>query len=166
MAVNKGKVWERCVQDSWMSTFPSSFILRIPDQQSGYLGASRNVSDFIAFKSPYLVLIECKTTKENTLPFANLKQYERLLQYEGIPYLKAGFLVWWQKQGITAWVPVKSILEMKNDNKKSIHVDYVTQKLYNIIEVKNEIKRVYPKCDLSVILEEESYETNIQNNIK
>ena len=166
MAINKGKKWEVCVQESWEQSFPSSFIIRIPDQQSGYLGTSRNVSDFIAFKSPYLFLIECKTIKGNTLPFSNLKQYERMLQYEDIENIKTGFLVWWQDKGVTAWVPTKSIYLMKEDNKKSVHVDYVAQKLYNIIEVKNEIKRVYPKCDLSVMLEEENYEANIQNNIK
>ena len=152
MAINKGKIWERCVQESWINSFPNSFILRIPDQQSGYLGTSRNVSDFIAFVSPYLILIECKTIKGNTLPFANLKQYERLLQYNNIKNIKVGFLVWWQNKGITAWVPVDSIAEMKKDNKKSIHVDYVKNKLYNIIEVPNTIKRIYPKCNLSVLI--------------
>ena len=166
MALNRGKMWERCFQESWKATFPSSFILRIPDQQSGYIGTSSNVSDFIAFKSPYLYLIECKSTKGNTLPLSNLKQYERLLLYKDLPYVKIGFIVWWIDKGVTAWVPLHSVTDIKKDNKKSIHVDYVTQKLYNIIEVKNEIKRIYPKCDLSVMLEEENYETNIQDSIK
>lgn len=152
MALNKGKMWERCFQESWKATFPSSFILRIPDQQSGYIGTSSNISDFIAFKSPYLYLIECKSTKGNTLPLSNLKQYERLLLYKDLPYVKIGFIVWWIDKGVTAWVPLHSVTDIKNDNKKSIHVDYVKKKLYNIIEVPNTIKRIYPKCNLSVLI--------------
>lgn len=151
MAVNKGKIWEKCVEESWGNSFPNSFILRLPDQQNGYFGTSRNVVDYIAFNSPYLYLIECKTIKGNTLPLSNLKQYERMLAYNKVVYIKIGFLVWWQDKGITAWVPLDTITTLKKENKKSVHVDYVKDKLYNIIEIPNVIKRVYPKCDLTVI---------------
>lgn len=151
MTVNKGKVWEKCVEESWKDSFPNSFILRLPDQQNGYFGTSRNVVDYIAFNSPYLYLIECKTIKGNTLPLSNLKQYERMLAYNDIRNIKVGFLVWWQEKGITAWVPVSAITTLKDEDKKSVHVDYVKNKLYNIIEIPNIIKRVYPKCDLTCI---------------
>lgn len=153
MALNKGKIWEKCVKESWESSFPNSFILRLPDQQNGYFGTSRNISDFIAFKSPYLFLIECKTINGNTLPFSNLKQYEKMLNYQNIPNVKLGFLVWWQDKNVTAWVPLDSVTLLKEENKKSIHVDYVIQKLYDIVQIPNIIKRVYPKCDLSVLMD-------------
>ena len=151
MAVNKGKIWEKCVEESWGNSFPDSFILRLPDQQNGYFGTSRNVVDYIAFNSPYLYLIECKTIKGNTLPLFNLKQYERMLAYNKVNYIKIGFLVWWQDRGITAWVPLDTITQLKKENKKSVHVDYVKDKLYNIVEIPNIIKRVYPKCDLTIL---------------
>ena len=151
MAINKGKIWEKCVEESWGNSFPNSFILRLPDQQNGYFGTSRNVVDYIAFNSPYLYLIECKTIKGNTLPLSNLKQYERMLAYNKVDCVKIGFLVWWQDRGTTAWVPLDAITQLKDENKKSVHVDYVKNKLYNIIEIPNIIKRVYPKCDLTVI---------------
>lgn len=152
MAINRGKIWERCIKESWERTFSSSLILRLPDQQSGYFATSRNASDFIAFKSPYFYLIECKSIKGNTLPLSNLRQYEMLMEYRNIQNIKIGFMVWWYDKGVTAWVPLDSVTQLKKENKKSIHVDYVTKKLYNIIEVPNVIKRVYPKCDLSVIM--------------
>lgn len=155
MAVNRGKVWERCFQESWEHTFPSSFILRLPDQQSGYLGASRNISDFIAFKSPYLFLIECKSTKGNTLPLTNLKQYGKLLEYARFLRVKIGFAVWWVDKGVTAWVPLSSVTAIKEEGKKSIHVDYVKDGLYNIKEIPCVIKRVYPKCDLRILEEDD-----------
>ena len=153
MTLNKGKIWEKCVKESWESSFPNSFILRLPDQQNGYFGTSRNISDFIAFKSPYLFLIECKTIQGNTLPFSNLKQYEKMLNYQNIPNVKSGFLVWWQDKNVTAWVPLDSVTLLKKENKKSIHVNYVIQKLYDIVQIPNIIKRVYPKCDLSVLMD-------------
>ena len=155
MPVNRGKIWERCFQESWEKTFPSSFILRLPDQQSGYIGTSRNISDFIAFKSPYLYLIECKSIKGNTLPLSNLKQYERLLGYEHLDNVKIGFIVWWCDKGVTAWIPLDSITQLKKENKKSVHVDYVKDKLYNIKEIPNVIKRIYPRCDLSSLYDKE-----------
>ena len=153
MTLNKGKIWEKCVKESWESSFPNSFILRLPDQQNGYFGTSRNISDFIAFKSPYLFLIECKTIQGNTLPFSNLKQYEKMLNYQNIPNVKSGFLVWWQDKNVTARIPLDSVTLLKKENKKSIHVNYVIQKLYGIVQIPNIIKRVYPKCDLSVLMD-------------
>ena len=155
MPINRGKIWEKCFQESWEKTFPSSFILRLPDQQSGYIGTSRNISDFIAFKSPYLYLIECKSIKGNTLPLSNLKQYERLMGYIHLPYVKIGFIVWWCDKGVTAWISLDSITQLKLENKKSVHVDYVKDKLYNIVEIPNVIKRVYPRCDLSILYDKE-----------
>lgn len=93
MPINRGKIWERCFQESWEETFPNSFILRLPDQQSGYLGTSRNICDFIGFTNGKLYLIECKSIKGNTLPLSNLKQYERLLSYKGIKDVRIGFIV-------------------------------------------------------------------------
>lgn len=154
MALNKGKIWEKCVKESWERSFPGSFLIRLPDQQSGYLGTSRNISDFIGFKTPCLYLIECKTIKGNTLPLSNLKQYDVLLQYKDIKDVKIGFLVWWQDKGLTAWVPLNSITQLIKEEKKSVHVNYVLDKLYNIIEIPNVIKRVYPKCDLTILEKE------------
>ena len=151
MTVNKGKIWEKCVEESWGNSSPDSFILRLPDQQNGYFGTSRNVVDYIAFNSPYLYLIECKAIKGNILPLSNFKQYERMLNYRQAVNIKIKFLVWWQDKGITAWVPLDGVTKLKEENKKSVHIDYVKDRLYNIIEIPNVIKRVYSKYDLTVL---------------
>ena len=76
-----------------------------------------------------------------------------MLSYQNIPNVKLGFLVRWQDKNVTAWVPLDSVTLLKKENKKSIHVNYVTQKLYDIVQLPNIIKRVYPKCDLSVLMD-------------
>lgn len=155
MPINKGKVWEKCFQESWEQSFPSSLLIRLPDQQSGYLGTSRNICDFIGFKSPDLFLIECKSTKGNTLPLSNLKQYERLLPYSEIEHVRVGFAVWWSERGVTAWIPISAITELKAEGKKSVHVRYVEGGDYGMVKVPNIIKRVYPKCDFRCLIEED-----------
>lgn len=80
MAVSLGKKFETKVKEDWERTFPTSFIYRLPDQQSRYFGQSSNVSDYIAFTNKKLFLIECKETKETTFNFeAKLRQYNDLL---------------------------------------------------------------------------------------
>lgn len=59
---------------------------------------------------------------------------------------------------MTAWVPLSSITAIKEEGKKSIHVDYVKNKLYNIKEIPCVIKRVYPRCDLHVLEREDDNE--------
>ena len=48
---------------------------RIPDQMSGFYN-SRNVCDFICFKSPYLVYIESKATYRDRFDFVQISDYQ------------------------------------------------------------------------------------------
>lgn len=48
---------------------------RIPDQMSGFYN-SRNVCDFICFKSPYLVYIESKATYKDRFDFVQISDYQ------------------------------------------------------------------------------------------
>lgn len=57
-------------------------------------------------------------------------------------------------KGVTAWVPIDSISEIKKDNGKSVNVKYVETGSYGIKKLPNRIKRIYPKCDLSILLED------------
>ena len=48
MAVNRGKQFEDVFRKDWKQSFPDTFLLRLPDQTSGFYG-SRNLCDFIAY---------------------------------------------------------------------------------------------------------------------
>ena len=97
--VNKGKRWEKCVKDSWEACFPSSLIMRLPDQQSGYKATSKNPCDLIGFTKSKLFLIECKTVaKGNTISFDRLTQYADLVEYSKYENVKGGFIIWWQEK--------------------------------------------------------------------
>ena len=49
---------------------------RIPDQISGMYG-SKNICDFILFKSPYMYYIESKATWNDRFDFASITDYQR-----------------------------------------------------------------------------------------
>ena len=53
---------------------------RIPDQMSGRYLVSRNICDFICFKSPYMYYIESKATWHDRWDFASLTE----MQYDGL----------------------------------------------------------------------------------
>ena len=46
---NLGKKFEDNVKKDWVRTFPKSFFIRLPDQQSRYFGQSGNICDYIGF---------------------------------------------------------------------------------------------------------------------
>ncbi len=58
---------------------------------SGYVNIG-NISDFICYKYPYCFIIDCKVKEGNTIPFSDLRQYERMLSYAGVSGLHLGFM--------------------------------------------------------------------------
>ena len=150
MSLNRGKQWEMKVKECWHKTMPNSFILRLPDQQSGY-HLSSNVSDYIAFKSPRLFLLECKSVLGNTVPFANLTQYEKMLPYKNVEDIFPGFMVWWVEHGIVAWVPVETVECMKKENKKSVNVKNLKDDS-TITIIPTVKKRILLDCDFSILM--------------
>lgn len=154
---NKGKIFEQKLKQDWIRTMPESSIDRIYDSQSGYKSIS-NISDFIAYKKPYLFYLECKTHAGNTFPFANLTQYDALCAKVGIPGVRAGVVLYFYDHDLVVYVPVASVTKMKADGKKSINAKTVLNgeyKAYNIPSVK---KRVYMDSDYSVLMTTEEGE--------
>lgn len=144
--VNRGKKFEQKFLKNWFESFPTSFCLRLPDQQSGYR-ASRNICDFITFESGKLFLIELKSIHGNTLPMSNLRQFDDLLQESEKPHVYPGVIVWWVDLDKIAWVPIKEIQKMKQDNKKSIHVNMLNSQEYNLLDLPSIKKRVFLDTD-------------------
>ncbi len=152
MPYNRGKQFELKVKSDWHDTMPDSFLLRLPDQISGYKTTSQNPCDFIGFKSPRLFLIECKSIKGNTLPFTNMKQYDRMLSYTHITDLFAGFLVWWVEHDVVAWIPIETVTKLKKENKKSVNVSILEDNNYVTYTLSYKKKKVFLDCDFSILM--------------
>ena len=84
--MNEPKVAEERIK-TWLNRPEDGYCIdRIPDQVSGMIG-SRNIADFIFFKSPDLYYIESKTTQHDRFDFiqiAGYPTYDRTYQYGGL----------------------------------------------------------------------------------
>ena len=154
MAQSKGKEFEARFKQQFLASFPNSFILRLPDQVSGYKYTSSNICDFIGYAKGKLYLIECKTHLGASFPLSNLSQYNKLLPYVGIPGVRVGVVLWLIDKDKIFYVPISTIIQMKIKNKKSISYKDIDK--WRIMEIPSIKKVVFMDSDYSVldILEE------------
>lgn len=148
MAINRGKQWELKLKEDW-GKLPNSFIIRLPDQITGYKTTSQNPCDYIGFANRKLFLLECKSTHGTTLNFSNMKQYERLLEYKNIPYIYPGIMVWFNDYDVVYFAPITVLEKMKKDKLKSINVSKLNLDKYPLIKINTTKKRVFLECDFT-----------------
>ena len=146
-----GKQFEKVFLKDWKRTFPGSFILRLPDQISGYKTTSKNICDYIGFNKGTLYLLECKSHKGNTLPFQNISQYDKLVENVGIEGVRVGVIIWFYEHDKVWYVPISTISKMKEDGKKSVNVRTDMDLGYNIIEIPSIKKRTFLESDYSIL---------------
>ena len=119
-----GKKFEAHFKKNWIDTVPESFIYRLNDQMSGYMGSS-NISDFICYKKPELFLIECKAHSGNTFPFSAFRQYEDLSHWSNLDGVHPGVILWLYDHDVIIWVPIKTFMKLKSEDKKSFNIKYL-----------------------------------------
>lgn len=150
MAQGRGKEFERIIRQAFMK-IPEVSVDRIHDQTTGFKGSS-NICDFIVYRKPHEYYIECKTVHGNVLPFTNIteNQWNGLLEKSKIRGVVAGIMCWWVDKGITRFIPIQVLAEMKFQNYKSIRYDQGVPAgcKYNIIEIYGKKKRVYFEYNL------------------
>ena len=152
MAINKGKAWEDKFRQDWRRCFPNSFMFRLKDQMTGYKETSGNPCDFLCFPgNRELFLIECKEHKGASIPFTAIPQYDRLLEYCGLPGVRAGVVLWLSDKDRVFWISIEEMEKMVKDGKKSIGLKMFEDKSYNIIEIPSVKKRVYLDSDYTVL---------------
>ena len=130
-------------------TFPNSFILRLPDQQSGYYGSSKNICDFILYTKGTLFLLECKSHKGNTFPLSNLTQFGKLQEYKDINGVKPGLILWFIDHDVVCWVPIRTVIHYADAGKKSININDLDSDEFPIVRLNSEKKRTYMTTDYS-----------------
>ena len=148
MAIS-GKQFENRFKLEWEKSFPNSFILRLPDQMSGYK-YSNNICDFICFNDGILYLIECKVHKGASIPFDKISQYPKLLEKANIYGIRSGVILYLYEKYRVFYIPVTTIKKMKEDGKKSVGIKALEEG-YNIIEIPSKKLRVFTDSDYSVL---------------
>ena len=154
MAENYGKKFEQIVKESFEKVDGVS-IDRLHDQMSGFSG-SKNICDFIVYKKPYEIYIECKSTRGNTLTFSNItqNQWTGLLEKSKIKGVKAGVLIWFIDRDVTMFAPIQFLQYMKESGLKSIRPDPFVLPLYKVIYIEGKKKRVFYDYDFTNFFEE------------
>ncbi len=151
MGINRGKQFEAKFKEDWSRTM-SRCIDRIYDQVSGMKTIS-NISDFIAFRSPCIFYLECKTTNDNTFNFAKLTQYDKLIVKSGCGEkgVRVGVVLWFVNHDRVIYVPVKTIQKMKEDGLKSINIGKISHEEYRFFDIPSKKLRVFLESDYSVL---------------
>lgn len=112
-----------------------------------------NPSDFIVYKYPHQIYVECKSHKGNTLPFSCIRsqQIVQMMKKSYINGVKAGFIIWYIEKDITVWIDVKDVFPYWfNIGEKSINIKDI-EKMNGII-VQGRKKRVYFEYDMEDFL--------------
>lgn len=144
-----GKQFENRFKLDWEKSFPDSFILRLPDQMSGYKG-SNNICDFICFNKGILYIIECKAHSGASIPFTKITQYDKLIEKSSIPGVRAGVILYLYDKFKVFYIPASTIKKMKEDGKKSVGIKAVEEG-YNIIEIPSTKLRVFMDSDYTIL---------------
>ena len=152
MRVNRGKDFEKIIFNS-ISCVESVSIDRIHDQTTGYAGSS-NICDFIVYKYPRQLYLECKTVHGASLPFRNItkRQWEGLLQKSNLRGVFAGILCWWVDKDTTLFLPIRKLDEERKNGKKSIRYD--VEQRDGVLPLTGRKKRVLFEYDVEKFLNE------------
>ena len=149
MSRDYGKEFEARFKKDFLASIPNSTIDRIYDSVSGYYSIS-NICDFIGFKEPNIMYLECKSCKGASLPFSNITQYDKLKDKVGIPGVRAGVVLWLYEKDLVLYVPISTITKMKNEGKKSVGIKAIKEG-YNIKIVPSKKLIVFMESDYSIL---------------
>ncbi len=147
MAINLGKKFEQQVKKDLERSFPNSFVLRLPDQQSGYQGTSQNICDFMMYTNGKLFLLECKSHKGNTFPLSNLTQFGKLQKYKDLPGIRCGVILWFIEHDKVFYVPISTFLLLAEEGKKSINIKDAEGTEYPMYELPSTKKKTFLETD-------------------
>ena len=153
MAQNKGKRFEDIVKKSFEKVVGVS-IDRLRDAPKKLKGVD-NPSDFIVYKKPHEIYVECKSHKGNTLPFSCIReeQITGMVAKSKIEGVKCGVIIWYIDHDLTVWVPIDEVVNMIECGYKSINVKDLNYPR-NIIRIDGKKKRIYFDYFMDKFLEE------------
>ena len=154
MAKNKGKVFENKIKDAFEQV-PDVSIDRLRDAPRKLKGVD-NPSDFIVYKKPHEIYVECKSHKGNTFPFSCIRdeQWNGMLRKIEVDGIKAGAIIWFIDHDITVWIGIAELTAWRFLGYKSVNIKDILNRNIPYIEIQGIKKRVYFDYDMNKFLEE------------
>lgn len=96
-----------------------------------------------------MFMIDCKSSEGNTIGFAAIRQYDRMLEYMSIPGVFVG-IVWWSvSNDKVIWIPVKTLKQIKDEGKKSYNIKMLDDPNYESYEIPSKKLRTFMQSDYS-----------------
>ena len=155
MGINRGKQFEQLVKEQ-IEKLSNVSIDRLYDITTGYINQS-NICDFIIYKKPNILYLECKAIHGNTL---NFKSNIRQNQWEGLlaksTYItgaEAGILVWFIDLDKTLFLDIQYLDLLKSKGNKSFNIN----KDINVIptiELSGKKKKVFFEYDMNKFIKD------------
>ena len=151
MTKNKGKQFEDVIKSSFEKV-PNVSIDRLRDAPRKLKGVD-NPADFIVYKKPHQIYVECKSHKGNTFPFSciRVEQFNGMYFKSYIYGVKAGAIIWFIDHDITIWVDIDMLTTWRATH-KSINIKDLDK--IEHIKIEGKKKRVYFDYDMQKFLEE------------
>lgn len=159
---SRGKQFEAKFQEQWIKSVPDSMCYRLYDTMGGFKSVA-NVGDFICYKYPFVYLIDCKSIQGNTLPFSDLRQYEKMLEYKNITGVYTGFVVWFVDHDRVLWIPVTTMEKIKLEGLKSFNINKMKPEDYFFLDLPSKKLRTFMDTDYSFMTEYTKYFTMMYN---
>lgn len=155
MAVSKGKPFEKKVETQ-LCALDNLLVERLHDQMSGYVKVSQNPSDYILYRFPSMIYLECKSHRGASISMKDLPQLERLEQRcinrKGVYGI---FIIWFIDHKCTFWVDWKYVKEKEKCGLKSLNYQQLRFDCNHtdlVKEVPANYPRVYGVYDFEEIL--------------
>lgn len=125
---------------------------RLKDDTLKFSGV-KNPSDFIVYKKPYEIYLECKSHYGKSIPFTAISQTRDLYEKSQIDGVIAGIIVWYVDLGVTMYIPAQSLAEMRADGWKSINCSKLIDSDYEHHLMKGRRKKILFEYDMEDFLE-------------
>jgi len=153
MGKDIGKQWEEHFANDWAETFPGTLVFRLHDQMTGYKVVSANPCDYICFTGRLLFMAECKEHKGASLPFTDIRQYDKLVRYIGMPSVRAGVFLWLSEKDKIFYIPIATVKQLKEEGEASVGLRHIGNPKYKIYEIPATKLRVFVKGDYSCLVD-------------
>ena len=153
MAKNKGNQFEAVVKEC-LDKADGVSIDRLRDAPRRMKGVD-NPSDFIVYKKPHELYLECKSHKGNTLPFSCIRdeQYKGMQEKAKIEGVLAGVMIWYIDHDATVFVPIDEVVRIREEEEaKSINYFQILNRKHIIVHGRK--KRTYFDYDMNRFLED------------
>lgn len=121
---NLGKAAEKKIKE-WLDRPDDGYSFdRLYDQMTGFYMTSRNICDFICYKSPNIYYIESKATELDRFEFSRISefQFEGLMKKASIPGCYGWVIVLFALHKRAFKFDIRDIKESIDSGKKSVNI--------------------------------------------